>query len=109
MLEHLVNVNAWVVFGLVGQLMFTLRFVVQWVASERSGRSTVPVAFWYFSLLGGAVLFVYALWYRHDLVFTLGQGAGLFIYARNLALIRRTGSASLGDGSSIQGAPGPGA
>src|SRR6266478_7887943 len=107
MLEHLVNVNAWVVFGLVGQLMFTFRFVVQWVASERSGRSTVPVAFWYFSLLGGAVLFVYALWYRHDLVFTLGQGAGLFIYARNLALIRRTGSPPIG--GPVQGAPGPGA
>jgi lipid-A-disaccharide synthase-like uncharacterized protein len=106
MLERLLNVNAWVVFGLVGQLMFTLRFVVQWVASERSGRSTVPVAFWYFSLLGGAVLFVYALWYRHDLVFTLGQGAGLFIYARNLALIRRSGPPL--DGAA-QGAPGPGA
>lgn len=109
MLEHLVNLNAWVVFGLVGQLMFTLRFVVQWVASERSGRSTVPVAFWYFSLLGGAVLFVYALWYRHDLVFTLGQGAGLFIYARNLALIRRSGGSSLDGGTAAQGAPGPGA
>lgn len=108
MLEHFMNVNAWVVFGLVGQLMFTLRFIVQWVASERRGQSTVPVAFWYFSLLGGAVLFVYALWYRHDLVFTLGQGAGLFIYARNLALIRRTGSSPLAGGP-VQGAPGPGA
>ena len=107
MLERLLSVNAWVVFGLVGQLLFTLRFVVQWVASERTGRSTVPVAFWYFSLAGGAILFVYALWYRHDLVFTLGQGAGLFIYLRNLALIRRSGPSI--DAGAAQGAPGPGA
>lgn len=89
MLERLLNVNAWVVFGLAGQLFFTLRFVVQWIASERRGRSTVPVAFWYLSLAGGAMLFVYALWGRHDLVFTLGQGAGLAVYARNLMLIRQ--------------------
>ena len=107
MLERLLSVNAWVIFGLLGQLFFTLRFVVQWLASERRGRSTVPVAFWYFSLAGGAMLFVYALWYRHDLVFTLGQGAGLFIYARNLMLIRRPG-AGIGPGA-VQGAAGPGA
>lgn len=107
MLERLLNVNAWVVFGLLGQLMFTMRFLVQWVASERSGRSTVPVAFWYFSLLGGAILFVYALWYRHDLVFTLGQGTGLFIYARNLALIRRAGAPAAS--GAAQGTAGPGA
>jgi lipid-A-disaccharide synthase-like uncharacterized protein len=107
MLEKLLDIDAWVAFGLVGQLFFTARFVVQWVASERRGRSTVPHAFWYFSLAGGSILFLYALFYRHDLVFTLGQGAGLFIYARNLMLIRRA------DGSSpaaiAQEGPGPGA
>lgn len=89
MLDRLFNVDAWVIFGLLGQVFFTSRFVVQWIASERQGRSTVPVAFWYLSLAGGAILFAYALLYRHDLVFTLGQAAGLFVYGRNLMLIRR--------------------
>jgi lipid-A-disaccharide synthase-like uncharacterized protein len=105
MLERLLDVNAWVAFGLLGQLLFTARFVVQWIASERRGRSTVPVAFWHLSLAGGAILFAYALLYRHDLVFTLGQGAGLFVYARNLALIRRAGHED-GEGSLQEAAPG---
>lgn len=88
-LDELVHLNAWKVFGLLGQIFFTLRFVVQWLVSERAGRSTVPVAFWYLSLAGGGMLFVYALWYLADPVFTLGQFAGLFVYSRNLALIRR--------------------
>ncbi len=104
--ERLLHINAWVLFGLLGQIFFTLRFLVQWLASERTGRSTLPVAFWYLSLVGGGILFAYALWYRHDLVFTLGQGAGLFVYARNLVLIRR-----LRDGGRVaaQGLPGAGA
>lgn len=89
MRERLFNVDAWVIFGLIGQAFFTSRFVVQWIASERRGRSTVPIAFWYLSLAGGAILFAYAFLYRHDLVFTLGQAAGLFVYGRNLMLIRR--------------------
>lgn len=76
----------WVVFGLAGQLMFTSRFLVQWIASERAGRSLVPVAFWYFSIAGGLILFTYAV-YRGDPVFILGQSLGLFIYSRNLWLI----------------------
>ena len=107
MLEKLLDINAWVAFGLVGQLFFTARFVVQWVVSERRGRSTVPRAFWYFSLAGGSILFLYALFYRHDLVFTLGQGAGLFIYARNLMLIRRSDGGSAA--AMAQEGPGPGA
>ncbi len=87
--DRLLHINAWVLFGLLGQLFFTLRFLVQWLVSERLGRSTIPVAFWYLSLTGGAMLFVYALWYRHDPVFTLGQFVGLFVYGRNLVLIRR--------------------
>ena len=76
----------WVVFGLLAQLMFTGRFVVQWIASERQRDSVVPVAFWYFSLAGGLMLFSYAL-YRRDPVFVLGQSLGVFIYSRNLWLI----------------------
>ncbi|WP_425053933.1 lipid-A-disaccharide synthase N-terminal domain-containing protein [Psychromarinibacter sp. S121] len=76
----------WVVFGLAGQLLFTCRFLVQWIASERERRSVIPIAFWYFSLGGGLVLFTYAL-YRADPVFVLGQSLGVVIYARNLWLI----------------------
>ncbi len=78
----------WVMFGLFGQLMFSGRFIVQWIASEKARRSTVPVAFWYFSLAGGLILFTYAV-YRQDPVFILGQSLGLFIYSRNLFLIHR--------------------
>jgi len=76
----------WVAFGLAGQLLFMGRFLVQWIASEREHRSVVPVAFWYFSIGGGVILFTYAL-YRADPVFILGQSVGLFIYSRNLWLI----------------------
>jgi lipid-A-disaccharide synthase-like uncharacterized protein len=76
----------WVIFGLGGQLLFTARFLVQWIASERAGRSTIPIIFWYFSLGGGLVLFAYAI-HRGDPVFILGQSLGVFIYLRNLWLI----------------------
>lgn len=78
----------WVVFGLTGQLVFTGRFIVQWIASERARRSTVPLAFWYFSMAGGVILFTYAI-YREDPVFILGQSLGILIYSRNLFLIYR--------------------
>jgi lipid-A-disaccharide synthase-like uncharacterized protein len=78
--------DAWVVLGFIAQAMFMMRFVVQWVASERAKRSVVPVAFWFFSLGGGALLLVYAI-QREDPVFIIGQGLGLFIYIRNLWLI----------------------
>ncbi len=77
----------WVAIGLAGQLLFTARFIVQWIASERAGRSTIPIAFWWFSICGGFVLLTYAI-YRADPVFILGQSMGVFIYARNLWLIR---------------------
>lgn len=77
---------AWVAFGLFGQLLFSARFIIQWIVSERERRSVIPLAFWYFSLAGGAVLFTYAL-YRADPVFVLGQSMGLVIYVRNLWLI----------------------
>ena len=76
----------WAGVGLGGQLLFFGRFFVQWIASERKKQSVVPLAFWYFSIGGGVVLLVYAL-YKRDIVFILGQGGGLAIYARNLWLI----------------------
>lgn len=79
---------AWVGFGLAGQLLFTARFIVQWVASERARRSVMPVAFWYFSMGGGVMLLTYAI-YRTDPVFILGQSMGVVIYARNLWLIHK--------------------
>jgi lipid-A-disaccharide synthase-like uncharacterized protein len=78
----------WLTIGMVAQLMFTLRFVVQWIASEKARRSVVPEAFWYLSVLGGAMLLVYAI-YRVDPVFIIGQASGLFIYGRNLFFIWR--------------------
>jgi lipid-A-disaccharide synthase-like uncharacterized protein len=80
--------QVWLAVGFLGQVFFTARFLVQWIASERHKKSVVPVHFWYFSVGGGLMLLVYAI-YRHDPVFIVGQGAGLFVYARNLYLIRR--------------------
>ena len=80
--------HVWLGFGLLGQAFFSARFLVQWIASERRKESVVPVQFWYFSVGGGLMLLAYAI-YRHDPVFILGQGAGLFVYARNLYVIRR--------------------
>ena len=82
------NLDWWVVVGFAAQGFFTARFGVQWIASERAGRSVVPLAFWLLSIGGGALLLVYAL-HRKDPVFIAGQGFGLFIYARNLHLILR--------------------
>lgn len=78
----------WLGIGFLGQAMFSMRFLIQWLQSERQRRSIIPVAFWYFSLLGGVTLLSYAI-YRQDPVFILGQGAGLIIYARNLYFIWR--------------------
>jgi lipid-A-disaccharide synthase-like uncharacterized protein len=78
----------WISVGFLGQALFSMRFLVQWWASERQKRSIVPVAFWYFSLAGGATLLGYAI-YRLDPVFIIGQMGGLFVYLRNLLLIAR--------------------
>lgn len=78
----------WVGIGFLGQALFSARFIVQWLASERAKRSVMPVAFWFFSLGGGATLLAYAL-YRQDPVFIVGQATGLLIYMRNLTLIRK--------------------
>jgi lipid-A-disaccharide synthase-like uncharacterized protein len=78
----------WVGLGLLAQGLFTGRFLIQWMASERAGRSVVPELFWHASLLGGALLLLYAA-HKRDPVFILGQAAGLLVYSRNLVLIRR--------------------
>lgn len=80
--------DTWIAIGLVAQILFTMRFVVQWLASEKAGRSVVPVAFWFLSIGGGTVLLLYAI-ERQDPVFIAGQSFGVFIYVRNLMLIRR--------------------
>jgi lipid-A-disaccharide synthase-like uncharacterized protein len=76
----------WIMIGFFAQFMFSMRFIVQWVASEKARASIVPETFWYFSVAGGAMLLAYAI-YRMDPVFILGQAAGLVIYARNIYFI----------------------
>jgi len=82
------SLNLWICFGLVGQLLFGSRFLIQWLASERKKESIIPLAFWYLSIGGSAILLSYAI-HRKDPVFILGQCTGLFIYFRNLTLIHK--------------------
>lgn len=83
-----VRFDAWAVLGFIAQALFSARFLVQWIASERARRSIIPVAFWWFSIAGGTLLFVYAL-SRKDPVFIAGQGGGLLIYVRNIMFVLR--------------------
>jgi lipid-A-disaccharide synthase-like uncharacterized protein len=88
--------TVWLAIGFIGQSLFSGRFLVQWLTSERAGRSVIPLAFWYFSVAGGVTLLAYAIW-RQDPVFIVGQAGGLVIYARNLYFIwreRRGGEAA---------------
>jgi lipid-A-disaccharide synthase-like uncharacterized protein len=78
----------WIGIGFLGQGVFFMRWVIQWLASERSARSHVPVAFWYMSLIGGLITLAYAI-YRQDPVFIAGQSVGAFVYLRNLMLLSR--------------------
>lgn len=78
----------WLTVGFLGQAFFSARFLVQWIASERRKESVIPISFWFFSIGGGLTLLIYSI-YRMDPVFILGQAAGLFVYLRNLYLIRR--------------------
>ena len=88
------DADEWIlILGFAGQGLFASRFLVQWMASERRKESVIPIAFWYLSLGGAAVLFTYAL-LRHDPVFMLGNATGSFVYLRNLALLRRTTGAA---------------
>jgi len=81
-----------VLVGFFGQALFSSRFFVQWIASEKARASVMPIMFWWLSLAGGATLLAYAIW-RRDPVFILGQGMGLIVYTRNLMLIRKARSA----------------
>ncbi len=83
----------WLALGFTAQLLFSARFLIQWIASERAKRSVVPLMFWYLSLAGSTLLLIYAI-YRRDPVFILGQGTGVFIYLRNLNLIYNRGRSS---------------
>ena len=83
----------WLGIGFLGQGMFFMRFLVQWIASEIKKRSIIPMAFWYFSFLGGLTLLAYAI-YRRDPVFIIGQSTGSIIYIRNLQLVYKERRAS---------------
>ena len=87
--------SPWILIGFIGQSFFFSRFLVQWIASERKGKSTIPNAFWYFSIAGSALLLAYAI-YRMDPVFILGQSVNQFVYVRNLVLIKREEKALAG-------------
>ena len=89
----------WIIVGFVAQFMFMMRFIMQWIYSERARRSIVPEVFWYFSLLGGALLLAYAI-HRTDPVFIAGQSLGLLIYSRNIYFIwreKKRGDSSAGE------------
>jgi len=80
--------TSWLILGFLGQALFSMRFLIQWIYSEKHKKSLIPKAFWYFSLAGGITLFSYAL-LRQDPVFIAGQGLGLFVYIRNLMFIKQ--------------------
>ena len=81
-------VRFWLTIGFLGQGLFTARFLIQWMASEKKGDAVVPIAFWWLSLLGGTALLSYAI-SRNDPVIIVGQSMGLFIYVRNLMLVAK--------------------
>lgn len=91
-LSFLTTKTFWLIIGFLGQGCFFARFFVQWIASEKAKKSVVPISFWYFSIVGGFILLIYSL-YRMDPVFILGQSTGLFIYLRNLYLIKKESKA----------------
>lgn len=81
-------INAWVILGLLAQFSFSLRFLVQWIASEKKNKSVIPIHFWYLSIIGGIGLLIYAIHIK-DIVFILGQSFGIFVYVRNLMLLKK--------------------
>ena len=78
----------WLSIGLAGQCLFMARFIVQWLHSEKAGKSVIPISFWYFSLIGGITVLAYGV-HKLDPVIILGQLPGTFVYTRNLMLIRK--------------------
>ncbi|OGX37519.1 MAG: hypothetical protein A3C36_05665 [Omnitrophica WOR_2 bacterium RIFCSPHIGHO2_02_FULL_52_10] len=96
--------NVWLVIGFTGQIIFGLRFLVQWICSEIKRESHIPIVFWYLSISGGMILLTYAI-FRRDPVFILGQSTGLIVYLRNLHLIyqkrRMEGKEGKGSGGKV--------
>lgn len=82
------NMTLWLTVGILGQVLFTARFLMQWVVSETKRASVIPTAFWWLSILGGTALLAYAI-FRRDPVIIAGQAMGLFVYARNLMLVAK--------------------
>ena len=78
----------WLAFGLIAQLLFTARFLVQWISSERVGQSVVPMAFWFFSMGGGVMTLIYGIAKREPVII-VGQALATIIYVRNIMLILR--------------------
>lgn len=90
--------SLWLGIGFLGQALFSARFILQWIVSEKRRQSVTPVAFWYFSLAGGVILLSYAI-HRRDTVFIVGQAVGLVVYVRNLMLITRPAEPLRSDGA----------
>jgi len=82
------SLKLWLIVGFIGQIMFSMRFLIQWFVSEKKKKSVIPISFWYFSIAGGVLLLSYAT-FRKDPVFMLGQSVGVVIYLRNLYLIHK--------------------
>jgi lipid-A-disaccharide synthase-like uncharacterized protein len=92
MIEYLLELSNlelfFLIIGFVGQGLFASRFIVQWLYSEKLGKSAIPLAFWYLSIAGGLGLLIYAI-FRKDPVIITGQAFGIIIYVRNLILLRK--------------------
>lgn len=82
------NGKLWLSIGLCGQIIFGSRFLLQWISSERAGKSYIPICFWYLSLLGSLLLLTYAI-HTKDIVFTIGQTSGFLVYIRNIMLLKK--------------------
>jgi len=80
--------DIWLIIGFIAQIIFGARFLLQWLVSEKQHKSVIPIGFWYLSIVGSLMLLIYAI-HRKDPVFILGQATGLFIYIRNLMMIRK--------------------
>lgn len=92
----MINLDFFAVIGFIGQGLFSMRFIIQWIASERAGRSVIPFSFWIFSLGGSVLLLTYAI-YRKDAVFILGQAPNVLIYSRNIYLLKKGRATEEGD------------
>lgn len=92
----MINLDFFAVIGFIGQGLFSMRFIIQWIASERAGKSVIPFSFWIFSLGGSVLLLTYAI-YRKDPVFILGQAPNVVIYSRNIYLLKKGRATEEGD------------